>query len=176
MTEVSKSVCSNAAADFLCTARRRRVVVAALAGLAMLASSIQGANAAQATPVREVDDPGRIPYESEQTIGAGQDRFVFPAVPAGHRLVIQQVSAIVIFPVDVSYVTVAVTSPEGFSTFLPPIFANSTRFDQPVQLYVDAGNSPKVVVGANSAVNIGSATLTGYLLDCTAAPCAKIAQ
>ena len=97
-------------------------------------------------------------------------------MPAGHRLVIQQVSAIVIFPVDVSYVTVAVTSPKGFSTFLPPIFANSTRFDQPVQLYVDAGNSPKVVVGANSAVNIGSATLTGYLLDCTAAPCAKIAQ
>ena len=76
-------------------------------------------------------------------------------MPAGHRLVIQQVSAIVIFPVDVSYVTVAVTSPEGFSTFLPPIFANSTRFDQPVQLYVDAGNSPKVVVGANSAVILG---------------------
>jgi hypothetical protein len=176
MTEVSKSVCSDAATNFLCATRRRRVALAALAGLAMLASSIQGANAAQATPVREVDDPGRIPYESEQTIGAGQDRFIFPAVPAGHRLVIQHVSAIVIFPSVVSEVTVAVTSPEGFSSFLPPIFANSIRFDQPVQLYVDAGNSPKVVVSANSAVNTGSATLTGYLLDCTAAPCAAIAH
>ena len=176
MTEVSKSVCSNSAANLLPATRRSRAGLAALAGLAMLASSIQGANAVQPLPVREVDDPGRIPYESLQTIGAGQDRFTFPAVPAGHRLVIQHVSAIVIFPSDVSDVTVAVTSPEGFSTFLPPIFANSTRFDQPVQLYVDAGNSPKVVVGANSAVNIGSATLTGYLLDCTAAPCAKIAQ
>ena len=145
---------------------------------AMLASSIQGANAAQATPVRDVDDPGRIAYQSQQIMGAGQDKVTFPVVPAGHRLVIQHVSAIVIFNSAISDVTAAVFSSgsEGFSSFLPPIFGNSTRFDQPVQLYVDAGNSPGVNVTANSNVNTGNLTLTGYLLDCTAAPCAKIAQ
>src|SRR6516164_6092353 len=68
MTEVSKSVCSNSAANLLPATRRSRAGLAALAGLAMLASSIQGANAVQPLPVREVDDPGRIPYESLQTI------------------------------------------------------------------------------------------------------------
>jgi hypothetical protein len=144
----------------------------------MLAASIHGANAAQPLPVREADDPGRIAYESEQSMGAGQDKVIFPAVPAGHRLVIQHVSAIVIFPSVISEVTAAVFSSgaEGFSSFLPPIFANSTRFDQPIQLYVDAGNSPGVNVTANGVVNTGSVTLTGYLLDCTAAPCATIAH
>ena len=104
MTEVSKTDCSNSAANFLCTARRRRVAVAALAGLSLLASSIQGANAAQATQVREVDDPGRIAYESQQSIGAGQDTFIFPVVPAGDRLAIQHVSGLVDFQFDASEV------------------------------------------------------------------------
>ena len=102
MTEVSKSVCSNSVANFLSATRRRRAAVAALAGLAILSSSIQGANAAQATQVREVDDPGRIAYESQQSIGAGRDTFIFPVVPAGDRLVIQHVSGLVDFQFDVS--------------------------------------------------------------------------
>ena len=48
-----------------------------------------------------------------------------------------------------------------------------------VQLYADAGDLPELSVsvdaGQNRVAN-GFATLTGYLLDCTAAPCAKIAQ
>jgi hypothetical protein len=170
----SKTVSGNAVPSLLSTASRSRVVVAALAALSLLASPIHGAIAA--TQVRDVDDPGRIAYESQQSVGAGQDTFIFPAVPAGHRLVIQHVSAIVIFPSVVSEVTAAVFSPEGFSSFLPPLFLNSTRFDQLVQLYVDAGHGPKVTVSADAPVNNGSVTLTGYLLDCTAAPCAKIAQ
>jgi hypothetical protein len=89
----SNTVCGDAAKNFLSATPHSRVAIAALAGLAMLASPIQGANAAQAPPVREVDDPGRIPYQSSQTISAGQRAFLFPEVPAGHRLVIQHVSA-----------------------------------------------------------------------------------
>jgi hypothetical protein len=152
------------------------IAAAFAASLAILVYPVGGAIAAQATQIREVDDPGRIAYESEQIIGQGQDRFIFPVVPAGHRLVIQHASAIVIFNSAVSEVTAAVSSPEGFSTFLPPILSNSTRFDQLVQLYVDAGNHPIVVVGANSTVSAGNMTLTGYLLDCTIAPCAQIAH
>ena len=43
MTEISKSVSGNSAANFLSATRRSRVALAALAGLAVLASSIHGA-------------------------------------------------------------------------------------------------------------------------------------
>jgi hypothetical protein len=180
MTEVSKSACSNSAANFLSATRRSRVAFAALAGLAMLASSIQGAYAAPPLPVREVDDPGRIAYESEQSIGAGQDVVPFPKVPAGHRLVIQHVSADLHFQSVVSaQVEVLVTGGQGFSSFLAPFSQNLTDFDQLVQLYADAGEAPVVQLvpdGGGTQVSFGTLKLTGYLLDCTVAPCAPIAH
>ena len=173
----SKTVCGNAVTNFLSATRRSRVAVAALAGVAMLASSIQGINAAQTTQVREVDDPGRIAYESEQHLGAEQLTVFFPVVPAGHRLVIQHVSGTVTFQSAVSEVNALVISPEGFSAFQPPFTKNITQFDQLVQLYVDAGNTPQVTVAAADALAaFGELALTGYLLDCTAAPCARIAH
>ena len=150
MTEVSKSVCSNSAADFLCTARRRRVVVAVLAGFAMLASSIQGANAA-ATPVTNIDEPGRIPYSSFQSVSPGQTVIAFPVVPAGHRLVIQHVSANLGFQSRVNnQVEVFVAANGGFSSFLPQFSASLTGFDQQVQLYINGGAAPEVIVLADS--------------------------
>ena len=82
MSEVLKTHSSDAVSKGFSAARRRGgVLCAALASLAIPASPIHGALGAQATPVREVDDPGRIAYESEQSIGAGQDFVVFPKVP-----------------------------------------------------------------------------------------------
>ena len=180
MTEVSKSACSNSAANFLSATRRSRVALAALAGLVMLASSIQRANAA-ATPVRNVDDPGRIAYENEQGLGAGQDFVVFPKVPAGHRLVIQHVSAELRFQSFVSSQVQVLVSGGGqaSSNFLAPFSKSLAGFDQLVQLYVDAGEAPAVQIVADAGltqVSSGFLTLTGYLLDCTAAPCATIAH
>ena len=180
MTEVSKSVCSNSVANFLSATQRSRVALAALAGLVMLASSIQRANAA-ATPVRNVDDPGRIAYENEQGLGAGQDFVVFPKVPAGHRLVIQHVSAELRFQSFVSSQVQVLVSGGGqaSSNFLAPFSKSLAGFDQLVQLYVDAGEAPAVQIVADAGltqVSSGFLTLTGYLLDCTAAPCAAIAH
>jgi hypothetical protein len=177
MTEISKSVSGNSAANFLSATRRSRVALAALAGLAVLASSIHGAfPASLVAEVRNIDDPGRIPYESQQSIAAGEDTAIFPVVPAGHRLVIQHVVGFAVFSSAISGVTATVFSREGLSTFLPPSFQNATRFDQLVQLYVDAGNGPRVSLDADAPVYGGAVTLTGYLLDCTAAPCATIAH
>ena len=41
-----------------------------------------------------------------------------------------------------------------------------------------SGNHPQVVVEANANIPVlnGFLTLTGYLLDCMAAPCTNIAQ
>ena len=180
MTKVSKTVCSNTAANFLCTARRRRVVVAALAGLAMLASPIHGAFAVS-LELSNIDDPGRIAYESEQSIAAGQDFVVFPKVPAGHRLVIQHVSAELLFQSSVSSQVQVLVSGGGLagSSFLVPFSRSLASFDQLVQLYADQGTAPGVQIVADSGLTqvfSGFLTLTGYLLDCTVAPCATIAH
>ena len=100
MSEVLKTHSSDTVSKGLSAARRRGVVFAALASLAMLASPIQAAFGA-VTQVREVDDPGRIAYQSQQSVGTA-GIFIFPKVPAGHRLVIQHVSAEVSFQSNVN--------------------------------------------------------------------------
>ena len=134
MSEVSKSVCSNSAASFLCTARRRRAMVAALAGLSLLASPIHGAFAASlVAEVRNIDDPGRIPFESSRSIKAGQSVFVFATVPAGHRLVVQHVSAHVNFQSVLSsssLLDIFLSAGPGGSSFIPLFLSNSVQFDQ----------------------------------------------
>jgi hypothetical protein len=177
MSEVLKTHSSDAVSKGFSAARRRGgVLCAALASLAILASPIQAAFGA-VTQVREVDDPGRIAYESEQSI-EGQV-VVFPKVPAGHRLVIQHVSAEVNFNQKVNdLVQVLVAGGQGSSNFLAPFSLGVSFFDQLVQLYVDAGKTPNVQFVADfglTQVSGGSVTLTGYLVDCTAAPCATIA-
>lgn len=180
MSEVLKAHSSGALSKGLSVARRRGVFFTALASLVMLVSPIQAAFGA-VTQVREVDDPGRIAYQSEQSVGPS-GIFIFPKVPAGHRLVIQHVSAEVNFQSDVNglvQVLVAVAgNSEGSSNFLAPFSLNLTLFDQLVQLYADGGATPNVqfVADGGLPVSSGSVTLMGYLLDCTAAQCATIAH
>ena len=177
MSEVLKTHSSDAVSKGFSAVRRSAVVFAALASLAILASPIQGAIAA-ATQLIEINDPGRIAYESEQYI-SGQV-VTFPQVPAGHRLVIQHVSAEVYFQSNVnSLVQVGVSGGQGSSNFLAPFSQGTTYFDQLVQQYGDAGNIPNVQIVADrglTSVYYGFVTLTGYLLDCTVAPCAPIAR
>jgi hypothetical protein len=114
------------------------------------------------------------------------------SVPQNHRLVIQHVSG-----------SIAVSSNPGsilvvLSQFVAGITPSSTfivtslfpfdsvsrvgvfLFDQPVLLYFDAGQTPAVQVSvglSSSVINYNvDITLTGYLLDCTAAPCQPIAH
>jgi|GEM_PF-3574193 len=181
MTEVFVTDPSNRGPKNPSAARRGAAVFATLAGLAMLASPIHGAFGA--TEVRNDDDPGRIPYQSVVQQGtAGQlFKFGFPAVPAGHRLVIQHISGGLLFQAPPSHSAQVEVTVNGqiAASFFAPFILTSVKFDQPVQLYVDAGEVPTVVVeGDNGLVPAvrGSLILTGYLLDCTAAPCAPIAQ
>jgi hypothetical protein len=179
MTEVLVTNPSSALPKIRSAARRSAVVFAALAGLAMLASPIHGAFGAQTTQVRDVDDPGRIPYQSFQNASAGQREFDFPAVPAGHRLVIQHVSGDMNLEFTPNQVEVLVVATGGASSFFAPFSNTFVKFDQPVQLYVEAGDAPIVGVLGNNGVDPtsrGFLTLTGYLLDCAATPCAKIAK
>jgi hypothetical protein len=175
----------------------------------MLADPIERAGA-------EVDH-GRIAYQSSVNCIAGAScgciaggnaiegtascSLRFPAVPRGHRLVVQHISGrvetsgTVIAPLQV---TVGSLAGGAFSTFLafyplipalqgagnPPInLPTETEFDRTILGYVDAGDTPTVAValtqaGDTGAIGLKIATpmviLTGYILDCATSWCAPI--
>jgi hypothetical protein len=103
-------------------------------------------------------------------------------MPAGHRLVIQHISSLnLTFKFTPQHhVQVRAFGGGGASSFFAPFSLPSTAFDQPVLLYFDAGDNPSVTVEADNTTvptrEGGFLVLTGYLLDCNAAPCAAIAQ
>ena len=132
-----------------------------------------------------VDDPGRLAYQSSgfgdcspgPTFGC---EISFSAVPAGHRLVVQHVSGGFRDPTGVIVQLGSTTSgnvESVFSHFLAISVNSLSAFDQPVLMYVDAGDYPEVNLsnlGSTAFSPLFEMTLTGYLLDCTASPCAQI--
>jgi hypothetical protein len=177
------------------------VVIAVIAAVvtpktahAIVATAVQVVNTAAAPAlVSNIDNPGRIPYQSivDQTgrcnPGGNACFWEFGNPPAGHRIVIQHVSGTVGFSATPIGVSVLLNNGSGLalSTFFAPIL-NSLRFttfDQPVQAYFDPSNIIEVQVGILGATFPNPAdsfseviTLTGYELDCSAAPCPAIAH
>jgi hypothetical protein len=134
-----------------------------------------------------IDDPGRIPFVSafSNVCSGNVCTSTFAAVPAGHRVVIQNVSALLDFNSAPAVLTVYVGSTGStqsqFNVQAIPSAGNSTAFDLPAQSYVDAGQSPVVIVNCSGGVTFNpvagqSLNLIGYELDCNAAPCAAIAN
>ena len=129
-----------------------------------------------------VNDPGRIAYQSLNTnpsCSVGQCLAFFPAVPSQHRLVVQHFSGLANFSAAPSFVNASLNEQSGFflSIILAPVIGSASRFDQPVLVYYDAGQQPFAELQAVGAtVTAATITLTGYMLDCTIAPCAAIAQ
>ena len=170
------------------------MLVAPKAAHAVQESLVQLVNTtANPAIVSDMNDPGRVPYQSS-VYGTSQSNcstgnecyFVFPTVPAGHRLVIQHVSAFIQASAGAAPVRVGLplSNNQDTTTFLAAAqstaYGSLIAFDQPVLVYVDAGLSPRVAVSLSSTPadpNAGqSAFLSGYLLDCSAAPCSAIAN
>jgi hypothetical protein len=142
--------------------------------------------ASQPALTRSVDDPGRIAYQETgmtTCFNQGCDT-VFSTVPAGRRLVVQHFSIVIgAIQGSVSFANGAVyaTNSSAKTFFLAPgVGSNQIFFNQPILAYADGGQN--VHVGAD--VNAGApnpdsfssfATITGYLLDCSATPCNPIA-
>jgi hypothetical protein len=63
------------------------------------------------------------------------------------------------------------------SQFFAPFVGAESMFDQEVQVYFDGGATPivRAVITGQTFNGTPEFTLSGYLLDCTAAPCAPIA-
>jgi hypothetical protein len=135
-----------------------------------------------------MDDPGRIPYQSvmntSQCGGSNYCYINYGPVPAGHRLVITQVAGLYFFnaPTGPINFDVSILGPGAFQTgWLPQVRSSSlSAFNYPVTVYVDPGQTFRVAAEVfGTTFNSGldqQATITGYLLDCTAAPCSAIAQ
>jgi hypothetical protein len=135
-----------------------------------------------------MDEPGRIPYQSvmntAQCGGTNYCYFQFGPVPAGHRLVITQVAGLNFFgnvsgPISFD---VGLLGPGSFQAGWLPVVrpTNLSLYNYPITVYVDAGQSFRFaaeVFGALFSTSLDQqATITGYMLDCTAAPCAAVAQ
>jgi hypothetical protein len=129
-----------------------------------------------------IDDPGRIPYQKWLSCtpkAGGYCNAETGPVPPNHRLVVESISGVVGFQPQTSFSTVTMQSGLGFSTFYIPLVndlptSNESAFNQPVHLYADQNQSISLQIVSTSTVVRGDFTITGYLLDCNAAPCAAI--
>jgi hypothetical protein len=140
---------------------------------------------------RSVDDPGRVAYQSTSSLfGCGVNiscGIGFPVTPMGYRLVIQYVSILLVGDTDTtfSFAAVSLGINSGVlparASFIAGGFANRIAATQPVLVYIDGGGgrAPEVLIEAQgvggATATTGSATVAGYLLDCSATPCNPIA-
>lgn len=139
-----------------------------------------------------IDDPGRIPYAANYQC-SGSDyvcTITSGPVPANHRLVIERISGRAdVHGPSTGLVVARLVNSDFQNSFptAPSVTAggaagdgNVLAFDQKVQLYFDQNQVYEVGFFTSAeAFNESKAffiTVTGYLLDCNAAPCAAIAS
>lgn len=163
---------------------------------AVVATLVQVSNTtANPAITSNMDNPGRVAYQSTQfgtsSVGPGATELgfgvTFPAVPANHRLVVEHVilqayllgsgPTLVFLQDDIGELT-------PLSAFFAPsaqiLGQNSVAVDSPVLVYYDQFQVPEVQVSNGAGFvfqnNPPVFTLTGYMLDCSAAPCSAIAH
>ena len=137
---------------------------------------------------RNADDPGRVPYQTSVFSTTVQPDPVLPVVPAGKRLVIQNVSAKVFSTGTPLAMLKLQIHPQGglnvqefrfpmtFAGTEAPRPGNLWVGNFPTTMFIDSGGNGQFIMEAPSLNPDIAATVSGYLLDCSAtAPCAPIA-
>ncbi len=163
---------------------KRFLIGAATLALLMIAGSllhipqwVAKAAAIYSSPMAEVQLAYRTPYNSSQTAMciSGFCPTAFPAAPAGHRLVVQNIS----FNGSVSNASIAlgllfnsagIVHGQWFG--VSPI-AGKAFLSQPTLAYFDALDAPNLqlqAIGPGSSATSLQATLTGYIENCSAYP------
>lgn len=134
--------------------------------------------------VGNVDEPGRIPYQSEALVNSCNGiscTYTFNNPSAGHRLVVQHISGSWNNTTFGATLVVGASADSGAARAAfdktEPATSNQFFFDQPVLFYVDAGHTFTVSMGVNSGTSLGASIfVSGYLVDCGVSACAPIAQ
>lgn len=158
----------------------RRVAVTALTVLAVGFVSAQEV-AAQIRPalVRSVDEPARVPYSHSLQPTCpftNQCLATFPTVPAGKRLRITAISGIFYFANVGGFI--GLHTDAGFypklafpvSPFGGAYYGNLVSLHQPIDLFLEAGQTPVLEFGVLAGNTIfadsrNRLTVTGYLVD-----------
>jgi hypothetical protein len=179
--------------------RALAVMAGVLAAAGVVSSMIAEDAIAQirAALVKNVDAPGRAPYQQMVTFAPGvfgascPGAFpwtacvvTFPPVPPGKRLVVEHVT-MMIHSFQPTFLTIGNQSSSDdvvdpvFSfdvAVIAPDFAsggNTTAgprwfIDRPIRVYFEAGDTPKLKVGSTGiGGGSGKASLHGYLIDAT---------
>ena len=119
----------------------------------------------RAALVKNIDEKGRSPYQADSScIPAPMNTScgaLFPAVPAGKRLVIEYVNADTPSGSAAALVNTSTNADYPLPTFLR--FNPSYGISAPVLIYVEAGQQVKL----NSTGTVTSAHITGYVVDLT---------
>jgi hypothetical protein len=169
--------------------KRKLVVVAVCLFVLGVQSHLSSADAfAQVRPAytKNVDEPGRIPYDNNVvSVGGGFGTPLssvvtsnFPAVPAGKRLVIEHISVYadtfgLANPAPsvsfIAFPTPSGNSADGYKFVVEPSFFHVDSgfyLDRPIKVYYEPLSTPRVSMfsfsGLFSYVNV---TLHGYLID-----------
>lgn len=125
-------------------------------------------------PVRvsDANHPAQFPYQYTDVVAdssqcGGSCNFSFPAVPAGYRLVITDVSA-QLGPTATVVVLEGGQQTNGLQTtlFVPVPYAGSAFLAAPVTFYVKSGDSPSARIFRPDSRSAASelVTLVGYLV------------
>ena len=187
-------------------AKRYVVVPAALAGMFLIGSVVRHpgsqAKGAYNTPVQvmntssapalgaDVEKLARIPYESTAVGsncpsggGVGACFFNFAAVPAGYRLVVENLSGYFqISPAATAALMGYVENNSfrikaGFTAPLGQIDLGGhiqCAFDNPTRFYADPGEGVFAVASANWSNGSTSMVLSGYLENCSITGCPAV--
>jgi hypothetical protein len=128
-----------------------------------------------------LNDPGRIAYQ--RSVLSVAFPITFGPVPANHRLVVEHIAGELTFTATPLINSIQIQSGLGsnlLSEFSTPILGNAafSFFDQPVHFYVDQNQTFNVTPSTCCSVSANEVmfTVTGYLLDCSVASCAPIAN
>jgi hypothetical protein len=138
--------------------------------------------------VKNVDEPGRVPYQQTIEFSAGGTDcsgslclVPFSEVPAGKRLVVEHVTALLAVAGGGTvqmfmFGTGGVTNTGNVFVILPAFVdtgfdAFGTTFwaiDRPVKVYFGPGKTPtlKIIVSTNLGI-VSNVSLHGYLIDAT---------
>ena len=150
---------------------------------AQFSSPVRVMNTSSAPAINSaIDVPGRVPYQSQQLLtgcaGSSFCNVSFVAVPANHRLVVQHITGnLTVTGANAMIVNLQCTNCTAFlnSAFFSPTAGGTNAFDAPVLAYYDPPVIPEVFIAGDTITN-GIITLSGYMIDCSSAPCSPIAH
>jgi len=128
----------------------------------------------RAAIVKNVDEPGRTPYQATLTCHTGNNTICFATaapIPANTRLVLRHVGAEFDIAATKQIIQALITgASNGGAILTPRLMANNSTEDiwtsnEDVLAYYEAGETPGLQVAGGPADN--RAILSGYLIDLT---------